>query len=44
MRTSRWSEQSVDKIFQEHEVMKEADANQVLRLAELSGVSLLRIL
>ena len=45
MRIGRWSELRVDRVCQEHEVMREADANEtpvnsVLRLGELLwGVS-----
>ena len=28
MRIGRWSELSVDRVFQEHEVMMEVDANE----------------
>ena len=28
MRIGRWSELSVDRFYQEHEVMREADANE----------------
>ena len=28
MRIGRWSELSVDSVFQEHEVMRDADANE----------------
>ena len=28
MRIGRWSEPSVDSVFQEHEVMRDADANE----------------
>ena len=28
MRISRWSELSVDRVFQEHEVMRKVDANE----------------
>ena len=49
MRIGRWSELSVNSVCQEHEVMKEADANEtsgVLRSAfgrPLVGLSQLRI-
>ena len=28
MRIGRWSELSVDRVYQEHEVMRDADANE----------------
>ena len=49
MRIGRWSELSVDSVCQEHEVMRDADANEIsgeLGSAlggTLVGVSLLRI-
>ena len=47
MRIGRWSELSVDRVCQEHEVMKDADANkssgELVLGGTLAGVSQLRI-
>ena len=41
MRIGRWSELSVDMVCQEHEVMREADANETS--GELGSAFLLKI-
>ena len=40
MRISRWSELSVYRVCQEHEVMREADANETLPLPTVVTISL----